>query len=278
VLFSEKLRSVLLKNPRAAAMYALPMTFLAEPPPRAAGILALFHRLHGARAVMALHYPDYRNREMDFIAARLAGGRFFHDPFADVTASLPWTDRDLVYGITHVHFYNSNFGADRVDYGPAALPILAALIARAAQDGDGDVLLELLIVYASSAGADAETLACHDALALATIEALCAPGFGVVGGELFARHYHPLFVAAIYLATRGRKFAPQPSPALVARRASLGHVLAAAAAGDMMAFLGDYAGHCERFGPEPAVEPGINLYADLVGAAVADRRRAPVPA
>lgn len=274
-LFSETLRSVLLKNPRSVAMYALPMTFLATPPPRAATILALFRRLHADRAVMALHYPDYRNREMDFIAARLAGARFYHDPFADLVTSLPWADRDLVYGITHVHFYNSNFGADRVAYPEPAAAMLEALIARAAHDGDGDVLLELLIVYANCVDADPETLACHDALAADTVMALCTPELGVEGDEQFAKHYHPLFVAAIYLATRGPAFAPKPSPSRAARRTSLGAVLAAAARGDMMAFLGDYASHCEQFGQEPAIEPALALYGDLIGAAVRDRNGAP---
>lgn len=270
-LLSDELRAVLLRNPRSVVMYAMPMTFLLAPPVRAAGVLALFVRMHEAGCTKALDHPAYRNLEMDFIAARIAGAPFFHDPFAGVTVSLPWLGRDLVYGITHVHFYNSDFGVRVVDYGGGSLDVLEVLIAQATQGGDVDVLLELLICYATIKGADLERLAFHDLLAREAILSLCMPGGDVPRGDLFRERYHPFLVAALYLTARGAAFSPAEMPAIRRRHDAVGALMGNIERSELIEFLSGYADHNVHHGPEPAIEPALALQASLLAAAMQDR-------
>ena len=270
-LLSDDLRAMLLRNPRSVVMYAMPITYLLAPPARAANVLGLFGRMHEAGCTRALHHPAYRNLEMDYIAARIAGGGFFHDPFAGVTVSLPWLDRDLVYGITHVHFYNTDFGARSVDYGAEVLAILEVLIAQAAHGGDVDVLLELLICYATTHGADAGRLAFHDGLAADAIAALCLANGAVPAGELFRERYHPLLVASLYLAARGDGFAPADAAPIRRRHEAVGTLMGNVARSELIEFLSGYADHASDHGPEPAIEPALALQASLLAAAAQDR-------
>jgi hypothetical protein len=277
VLFSAELRAVLLRNPRSVVMYAMPATFLLSRSARAAGVLALFQRMHEAGGTKALHNPTYRNVEMDFIAARISGEHFFHNPFVGVTTGLPWFDRDLVYGITHVHFYNSNFGARAIDYPAGALAVLEVLIAQAAQGGDVDVLLELLICYATVTGASDERLAFHDHLASEAIAALCLHDGSVPEGDLFRDRYHPLLVAAIYLAARAGAFAPAASVPVRQRHETLGALMGNVARCELIEFLSGYADHIRVHGPEEAIEPALELQMSLLAAGAHDRANGDAP-
>lgn len=275
-LLSDRLRAVLLHNPRSVALYALPIAYLVEPSPRAAQVHALFERLHDAGAVATLHHPLYRTLELDYVAARLRGRPFHRDPFAGLAVSLPWVDRDFIYGVTHVHFYNSDFGGRCVDYGPSAPEQVALLIAQAAQRDDIDLLLEVLVVEASVAHVDPEYLGFCDFLCARAVTSLCTAGGVVPRGAEFRAVYHPLFVAAIYRATRGAAFAPNAPPAVAARHRSAGSLFDCIARGDLLGAVRAYAAHVERFGPEPALEPALRLQSDLAIAAAADRALSPV--
>jgi hypothetical protein len=114
--YTSRLPAAVAQNPRSIAMLALPLLFLPEPVPAAAGIGALFVRLHGAGATTAPHHPAYRNLEMAYIAASLRGQRFRHDPFPALLPSLPWAGREQLYGVAHIHLYNSDFGRRCVHY------------------------------------------------------------------------------------------------------------------------------------------------------------------
>jgi len=270
-LLSPEMRAVLMRNPRSAVMYALPVTFLHDLPPRGARLLAMFDAVYGAGAARALHHPQYRNLELEYVASRAGGVRFFHDPFDGIAASLPWMDRDQIYSLTHVHFYNSDFGVRQVSYHSPALGILEALIARMAFGGDVDVLLELLICYASTSGASADRLAFHDQLCLNAIETLCGEDGAMPPPAVFREHYHPIFVASLYLSVRGKAFAPGGTPAIERRHASLGALLGRVQHCDLLMFLSDYALHCRDHGVEEAIEPSLALQAAMVAVAIEDR-------
>ncbi len=277
-LFSDSLRSVLLRNPRSVVMYAMASCFVVTPSSRTMAVIDLFARLHDAGATRALHHPAYRNLEMDYIAANARGDGFFHDPFVGIAESLPWLTRDHIYSLTHVHFYNSYFGARCISYPGNILPWLEILIARARHDGDLDVLLELLICYASTSGAQPAQLAFHDSLAAAALAILCGPDGQLPPPDMFRDHYHPLFVAAIYRATRGADFAPHRDVAIARRHEMIGRLLVDIRQTDLMAYLAGYADHVAEFGPEPGLEPALALQLALVAAAAEDRTQAFAPA
>jgi hypothetical protein len=262
--YTGRLPAAVAQNPRSIAMLALPLLFLPEPVPAAAGIAALFVQLHRAGATTAPHHPAYRNLEMAYIAASLGGRRFRHDPFPALLPSLPWAGREQLYGVAHIHLYNSDFGRRCVLYRAPAAAAWRALIARADAADDLDLLAELLLCAASSAGL-ARSRAHHDALALAVL-ARMGCGNAVEGCD-FARLYHPLLLIWMLFAVRGDGFRPlggTPPPA----HAALGALLVAAPTAGIIAFLGGYAEYCARFGAHPAIEPALDVAGAVVAAAL----------
>jgi hypothetical protein len=263
-LHAARLPAAVAQNPRSIAMLALPLLFLPAGTANAAAVRGLFARLHSAGATIAPHHPAYRNLEMQFIAAALAGRRFRHDPFPDLLPTLPWAGRDQLYGVAHIHLYNSDFGRRQVRYPAPATAAWCALIARADAADDLDLLAELLLCAASTAGLQRQR-AWHDALAIDVLARMgCAAG---VEGCDFARLYHPLFLLWMLLAVRGEGFAPRTRLRQAAAHHALGALLTGAGAAGVIDFVAGYADYCGRFGAHPAIEPALGVAGALLAVA-----------
>lgn len=267
-LYDRPLATLLLGNPRTATMFALPLCFLAERPPGADAVAALFCELHEAGATKALSYPSYRNLEMDYIHAKLTGRSFRCRPFDGLKLAFPWMTRDQVYGLTHAFFYDSDFCRRTVRSSPEQRRILDALLSKACHQRDSDVLLELILCRTALEGRAAQESAVEDRLVRDAVH-----GFldreGRVNRELeFERHYHQLFLAWIYVARREGGCAPIEHMDEVDRLASLGRLMISIGGGDPLEAFAAYADHSETFGLEPILETVLELYGRLTASAV----------
>ena len=268
-LFSANIPAILACNPRRVTLYALPLAFLYRPPAAQPLVISLFRRLHEANATKALSYPTYRNYEIDYVYQRITGRSFFLDPFENLGQSFPWLSRDIIYGLTHIHFYNTDFFRGKVRYAPLAPAIIDALIAKANAEGDHDVLLELMLCQISAAGTDSGQRYYFDHLVLGILGSLMDLETGVLSDRPFEETYHVLFLAWMYIALRGDAFEARCPESEAGRLAVLGRTMIAMRSGGFMDFFADYADYLDGFGPNAAVETVLPLYGDLIEGAVA---------
>lgn len=272
LLFTREVEAMLHANPLTLASFAIPLAYAPARQPLIPGLRQLYAAIHGSGALAMPSYPEYRNRELDFVAARLSGERYGHDPFAAVATSLPWMTRDQIYALTHIHFYNSDFGCHTVRYGAAVPAMLELLVLLARARGDVDLMLELMICYASVEGGDPAIAARHHSWAADRIE--CFEGW-LGDPERFAARYHPCFVAWLYgNASQRSVLAGMPDDGSCHdAHDALAEMLARSGAGDGLTILAAYTDHCDSHPPHPALEACLPLMGRVLSFSTRCRHR-----
>ena len=268
ILFKPATALRFVRHPRLCAQYALPLAFLHHPPPAAQPIASLFLELHAAGAVQAVSYPEYRNTEMDYVAAKLSGRDFGPVPLDRFALAFGWMTRDHSYGVTHLMLYNSDFGRRKVRYANGTHGMIEAMIAGADKAGDIDLLLELILCHATMIGADANRARDYAALVREHRESLETRIKRADGDDAFANLYHPLFVAWIHAALN---IAEAEDGRERQRHHARGAVMAAFAGRDPIAALASTADLLAEFGSDPAIE----RLADFQGRLIAGAAPAP---
>jgi hypothetical protein len=151
-----------------------------------------------------------------------------------------------------------------VAYHSPALDLLEALIARTYAEGEADLLLELILCYATTEGALPARLAHRDHLCTCLLAPMIGPDEKVSAEVCFTNIYYPLFVAWIYHAVRGKAFDRSDQPVETTRLSSLSQVMMAFGRGDPLAIFGAYADHVDAFGPSPVLEATLALHGSLI--------------
>lgn len=267
VVFGRDCGTLCLRNPRLCSMFALPLVFLKQPPRDAERISDLFLQLHEMGATRANSYPQYRNIEMSYVAARLRGARFFEPgALADFSVAFPWMTRDQRYGLTHVMLYNSDFGAQFVEYTPREIALVEALIALADHDRDLDLMLELMLCHATIEGASERRKRHYRTRAQFRLDQFLKSSS--VRDDPFGETYHPLLVACLY-----SRVAPcgLDDEWEVRRQRAEALIMAAFASGKPIDGLSAYTDFEDEFGPHPALETAIGFYAPLLSDALGRR-------
>lgn len=264
VLFPKATPLRFIRNPRLCAQYALPLAFLRQPPAEANGVAELFLELHAAGAVQAVSYPEYRNIEMDFVAARLSGRDFAPVSLDRFRLAFGWMTRDHAYGVTHLMLYNSHFGQRKVSYAADAAGMIEAMIAAADAAGDDDLLLELILCHATMEGADSQRKRFYGSRVAERRSNLLAALGPAPEPAVFIKAYHPLFVAWMYeaLGVDGMQF-----PVERRRHDARGLVMAAFARRDPIAALAAAADLLAEFGADPAIERLVDCQGRLLAGA-----------
>lgn len=264
-LFGPDTIATLLANPLSLSSFAIPLAFVATGDAHLAALQRVFVKFHAAGTLAMPNYPQYRNLELDFAAQRIRGEGFFLNPFRSAWGAVPWLTRDHVYGLTHIHFYNSDFGRRIVRYPGHSAGLLEVMIALAQLRGDDDLMLELIICYATAADAKPDVMALHDRIASELIEKL---GPTSACPKKFGRAYHPCFVAWLYGAARRSAVGRQRFSAREEDRSrSLRIALAPIVEGDPFSFLSAYADYCRTYGPHSAIEPSLALFGEVMSLA-----------
>ena len=263
ILFATSHRARLLRNPRRCAMYALPLIFLRDPPPGSDSIATLFLDLHRAGAVQAASYPEYRNVEMDYVAARLSGRTFWPPSLDRFALAFGWMTRDHCYGLTHLLLYACDFGRSTLTLADDEIAMIEALIAAADQRGDVDLMLELILCHAAVANAGLARKAFYAAVAADSILPLLDRLES--DPDRFAALYHPLFVGWMHNAIG---VAPVPSEIERARHARLGAVMSAFADGDPVTAIAAAHDLFAAFGPHPVIARLVDFQGTMLARAM----------
>lgn len=149
--------------------------------------------------------PPYRHEEAKAARRRLLGRGPARSSFSEFVYNAPWLTRDQVYAFTHKFFYVSDYGKTTIRYGfRHAEVFIEDAMFHAWIRRDIDVLLELMICYASCAHPDGEVANLFERIVLRMLsrnrrmsEALWSGN-----GAEYQRFYHQYLLFVIYADVR----------------------------------------------------------------------------